>query len=333
MNGQAKSEKNTMTQQLEGNSGSVAVLIPCYNEELTVSKVVADFRSAIPEADIYVFDNNSQDRTAELAKAAGATVIREKRKGKGHVVQAMFRKIDADYYVMVDGDDTYPAEHVVRLLDVVRMDRADMAVANRLMEYETKAFRPLHVFGNNLVRWLVNTLFGANLRDIMSGYRAMKREMVTGITVLSPGFEVETEMTLQCLNNGFMIEEVDVPYGERPAGSVSKLSTFRDGYKVLKSIMIIFRDYQPFLFFSILAASFFLAGITAGSVVVAEFIATRFITHVPLAILSTGLVLLSVLMFGIGLILDSQRNRFKEIYWYMKNRMPVARDFSEKQTR
>jgi glycosyltransferase involved in cell wall biosynthesis len=304
----------------------VAVLVPCYNEELTVAKVIGDFRRVLPDADIYVFDNNSQDRTAEIAREAGAIVVREKRKGKGHVVQAMFRKIYAQYYVMVDGDDTYPAAQVHKLLDVVRKDRADMAVANRLMVYEKKSFRPLHVFGNNLVRWLVNTLFGANLRDIMSGYRAMKRDLVDGITVLSPSFEVETEMTLQCLNNGFLIEEVDVPYGERPTGSVSKLSTFRDGYKVLKAIMIIFRDYKPLLFFSILATVLFLAGLIAGSVVVAEFIATRYITRVPLAILATGLMLTSVLMLGIGLILDGMKNRFNEICWYMKNKLARNRE-------
>jgi glycosyltransferase involved in cell wall biosynthesis len=328
MYGRVESETSTI-EGSERNRGRVAVLIPCYNEELTVGKVVGDFRLALPEADIYVFDNNSQDRTAEIAKAAGATVVHEKRKGKGYVVQAMFRKVNAQYYVMVDGDDTYPAEHVGELLDVVRQDRADMAVANRLTVHEKKAFRPLHVFGNNLVRWLVNMLFGANLRDIMSGYRAMKYDVVNGITVLSPGFEVETEMTLQCLNNGFLIEEIDLPYGERPVGSASKLSTFRDGYKVLKSIMLIFRDYRPFLFFSILAASFFLAGIAAGSVVVTEFISTRYITHVPLAILATGFILLSVLMLGIGLILDSMRSRFNEIYWYIKNRMTGQREQPE----
>lgn len=299
----------------------VAVLIPCFNEELTIAKVVGDFRQVLPEADIYVFDNNSQDRTAEIAQAAGAIVVREKRKGKGYVVQAMFRKIDAEYYVMVDGDDTYPAYQVNKLLDIVRQDQADMAVANRLMVYEKQSFRPLHVFGNNLVRWLVNTLFGAKLHDIMSGYRAMKRDVVDGITVLSPGFEVETEITLQCLNSGFIIEEVDLPYGERPAGSFSKLNTFQDGYKVLKAIIVIFRDYKPLLFFSILAAVFFLVGLSTGLVVVIEFIATRYITHVPLAILTTGLMLASFLMLGIGLILDSMKSRFNEISWYMKNKL------------
>lgn len=300
----------------------IAVLVPCYNEELTVGKVVSDFREALPEAVIYVFDNNSKDKTAQIAKEKGAVVIREKKRGKGNVVRAMFQKVDADFYVMVDGDDTYPAPDVKKLLEPVVNDQADMSVGSRLMVYDKKAFRPLHVFGNHLVKTLVNKLFGASLRDIMSGYRVMSREMVRGITIQSLGFEVETELTLQCLNNGFVIEEIDIPYRERPAGSFSKLNTFRDGYRVLMSIFTIFRDYKPLLFFTLIAGILFLAGAASGAVVVAEFIKTRFITHVPLAILAVGCILSGLLMFGIGMILNGIKIRFNEMHAYMRSRLP-----------
>lgn len=300
----------------------IAVLVPCYNAELTVGKVVSDFREALPEAVIYVFDNNSKDKTAQIAKEKGAVVIREKKRGKGNVVRAMFQKVDADFYVMVDGDDTYPAPDVKKLLEPVVNDQADMSVGSRLMVYDKKAFRPLHVFGNHLVKTLVNKLFGASLRDIMSGYRVMSREMVRGITIQSLGFEVETELTLQCLNNGFVIEEIDIPYRERPAGSFSKLNTFRDGYRVLMSIFTIFRDYKPLLFFTLIAGILFLAGAASGAVVVAEFIKTRFITHVPLAILAVGCILSGLLMFGIGMILNGIKIRFNEMHAYMRSRLP-----------
>lgn len=292
---------------------SIAVIIPCFNEESTIGKVVTDFRKAIPLAEIYVFDNNSTDKTARIARESGAIVIREKKKGKGHVVQAMFQKIDADYYVMVDGDDTYPAEKVNDLLEVVIKDQADMAVGNRLHFFEKKAFRPFHVVGNALVRLLVNTFFHASLRDIMSGYRAMNRDVVRGIIIRSNGFEVETEMTLQCLNKGFILEEIDVYYRERPQGSHSKLKTLSDGLLVIKAIFILLRDYKPLLFFGLLAVVFLIGGIISGVVVVKEFFETRYITHVPLAIMSIGLNLSGFIALGVGLILDSIKNRFDEI--------------------
>ncbi|MEK7747731.1 MAG: glycosyltransferase [Nitrospirota bacterium] len=299
---------------------TIAILIPCFNEEITVGKVVKDFRNAIPLAKIYVFDNNSTDKTAEVAKASGAVVIREKKKGKGHVVQSMFEIVEADYYVMVDGDDTYPAEHVTDLLKPVIEDQADMVVGNRLLVYEEHAFRPLHVMGNGLVRWLVNTLFGVSLKDIMSGYRVMSKKVIDGITIMAKGFEVETELTLQCLNKGLVIQEVGIPYRERPEGSFSKLSTIKDGYKVIMEILMILRDYKPLLFFGVSSAFLFISGAASGLVVVLEFIETRFITHVPLAILSVGLVLSSVLLIGIGLVLDSIKNRFNEIYSSIQRR-------------
>jgi glycosyltransferase involved in cell wall biosynthesis len=305
---------------MQNQKDSIAVFIPCYNEEATIGKVVRDFQRTIPSAKVYVFDNDSTDKTARAAEEAGAIVIREKRRGKGHVVQSMLQKIDADYYIMVDGDDTYPAEYAKNLLEEVTEDRADMAVGNRLVAHGEKAFRPFHVFGNNLVRGLVNKLFGTSLKDIMSGFRVLSKQVGQGITIQSEGFEVETEMTLQCLNKGFVIREVEIPYRARPEGSHSKLRTFTDGYRVVKAILIILRDYRPLLFFGSLAIFFLLIGIATGSVVLIEFINTRYIRHVPLAILAVGCVLSSFLMLGIGLILDSIKNRLNEIYSYIQRR-------------
>ncbi|HUJ79956.1 MAG TPA: glycosyltransferase [Nitrospiria bacterium] len=305
---------------MQKQQDAIAVVIPCYNEAVTIGKVVRDFKRVLPLAAIYVFDNDSSDQTAEAAQEAGAIVIREKRRGKGHVVQSILKKVDAEYFVMVDGDDTYPAEYAAQLLDEVVKDRADMAVGNRLVVHEGAAFRPFHVLGNNLVRGLVNKLFGTSLRDIMSGYRVFSREVGQGITILTGGFEVETEMTLQCLNKGFVIREADIPYRARHAGSHSKLRTFSDGYRVIKAIFIIFRDYRPLLFFGLLAGFLLLIGIASGSVVVIEFIHTRFITHVPLAILAVGCVVSGFLMFGVGLILDSIKNRLNELYSYVQRR-------------
>lgn len=221
----------------------IVILIPCLNEEITIGKVIQDFQVAIPEAEIIVFDNNSTDRTAKIALECGAKVIEEKRPGKGYVVSSMFRKVEADYYVLVDGDDTYSAEHVRQLLEPVMENRADMAVGARLAEYTDKSFRPLHVFGNNLVRKLVNWIFDNKLTDIMSGYRAYSRELVQSIPILSSGFEVETEMTIRILDYGFRIEEVHLPYKERPEGSESKLRTFHDGFRVLAEIARIAKAY------------------------------------------------------------------------------------------
>jgi glycosyltransferase involved in cell wall biosynthesis len=297
----------------------VAVLIPCYNEELTIGKVIDDFRKLFPEADIYVFDNNSTDRTHEIAVEKGVTVIKEKRQGKGYVIQAMFRKIDAEYYIMVDGDDTYPSEKAPVLLDTLIEHQVDMVVGSRLQVYEDRAFRPFHVFGNKLVRFLVNKLFRTNLKDIMSGFRVMNRDLVKNIVLKAKGFEVETELTLQCLNKGYSIKEVDIPYKERPSGSVSKLNTFSDGYRILKEIFIICKDYRPLLFFGLTGIVTFFVGIISGGVVVQEFIQTRYITHVPLAIFSVGSVLFSIIMFAIGLTLDVIHGRFNEIYSLLTN--------------
>lgn len=231
-----------------------AVLIPCYNESLTIGKVVKDFQRVLPDADIYVYDNNSTDGSAEIAEEAGAIVRHEYKQGKGNVLRSMFRDIEADCYVMVDADDTYPAEDAPGMVQLVLEGRADMVIGDRLnTTYFEENKRPFHDFGNKLVRWLVNNLFDGNLQDIMTGYRAMNRRFVKEYPLLSKGFEVETEMSLFALDGNYLVREVPVEYRDRPAGSESKLNTFSDGFRVLRMIVMLFRDYKPLLFFNVLA--------------------------------------------------------------------------------
>ena len=298
----------------------IAVIIPCYNEELTVGKVITDIRNTLPEADIFIFDNNSTDRTSEIARSSGAKVVKEKRQGKGFVVQSMFRKIDADIYVMVDGDDTYDISRITDMIEMVSTDNADMVVGNRLKTYTTHAFRPLHTFGNKLVRLLINKLFKSNLRDIMSGFRIMNRTFSKNINIMSSGFEVETEMSIKALKYGYVIKEMDINYRERPVGSISKLNTIKDGLLVLKTIFIIFKDYKPLLFFSVSSVILLLISLLSGFVVIKEFLETRYITHVPLAIFASGTMILSIILFVTGVILDSANRRFDEIYNFIKNK-------------
>ena len=288
------------------NKFKIVVLIPCFNEETTIKKVICDFQKSIPEADIIVFDNNCSDQTASIAKKAGAKIIEESRQGKGHVVSSMFEKVEADYYVLVDGDDTYSAEHVRKLLKPVIENRADMTVATRLTEYTEKSFRPLHVFGNNLVKFLVNWIFVNNLTDIMSGYRAYNKKLVETVPIFSTGFEVETEMTIRVLDYGFRIEEVTIPYRERPVGSVSKLRTFHDGIRVLKEIARIAKAYKPFTFFGLIGLVFLFAGGISGVLVLLDYLEDDYVNKVPTAILSTGFMLLGFGSFGIGILHPSK---------------------------
>ncbi len=294
------------------NKAKIVILIPCINEEITIGKVINDFQDTIPEAKIIIFDNNSTDRTSAIARECGAEVIRESRPGKGHVVASMFRKVDADYYVIVDGDDTYSAEHVWKLLEPVMKEQADMAVAVRLAEYTARSFQPLHVFGNNLVRRLVNWIFNSNLSDIMSGYRAFSRELVQSIPILSSGFEVETEITIRILDYGFRIKEVPLPYRERPEGSVSKLRTFHDGFRVLAEIAIITKAYKPFTFFGGIGLAFILAGGISGIWVILDYLEDEYVNKVPTAILATGFMLLGFGSMGIGILLNTINYRFRE---------------------
>ena len=291
------------------------VLIPCYNEEKTIRKVVEDFHLQIPDVQIFVYDNNSKDNTAHLAQEAGAIVRREPRQGKGFVVQRMFREIDADIYVMVDGDDTYPAEDVKKLIGEVE-NGADMAVGDRLSNgtYANENKRSFHGFGNNLVRRLVNFLFKSNLKDIMSGYRVFSRDFVKNYPVLVGGFQLETDMTIFALDRNFVIREVPIVYRDRPVGSVSKLNTFTDGTKVLLVIFNLFRSYRPFFFFSFLAFLLILLGVAVGFPVLEEFLKTKFISKVPSAILASSFILLGSFSFFCGLILDALRHNNQESF-------------------
>jgi len=294
----------------------IAVLIPCHNEEATIAKVVDDFREQLPAADIYVFDNCCTDRTAEIAAEHGASVLTEPRKGKGFVIESMLDTIDADYYVMADGDDTYPPEKVKDLLEPVISGQADMSVGARLAQYDDTSFRPLHVAGNALVRWLVNKIFGANLTDIMSGYRAFNRRVVQRIPVVSAGFEVETEMTIQMLYYRLKIAEVQIPYRGRPEGSHSKLNTFRDGFRVLWKTFSLFRAFKPLTFFGGAGLILIALGILSGIPPVYGYIASGYeqVERFPLAILATGLILLGFSSGFLGILLHAINWRFKELH-------------------
>jgi glycosyltransferase involved in cell wall biosynthesis len=301
----------------------IAVLIPCYNEEKTIGKVISDFRRELPEADIYVYDNNSSDRTSLIAAEHGAIVRKEFRQGKGNVVRSMFREIDADIYVMVDGDDTYPAEFVHQLIEPIKRGEANMVIGDRLSNgtYFQENKRPFHNFGNNLVKNLINLLYKSDIKDIMTGYRAFDKLFVKSMPVMSPGFEIETEMSIHALDKKFLIKEVPIDYRDRPEGSESKLNTFSDGWKVLKTIFILFKDYKPFLFFSLWALLFFILGLAVGIPVVVEFIQTKFITRVPSAILAVGLMIFALLSFTCGLILDTVAAAHRKQYELELNRM------------
>lgn len=292
----------------------IAVLIPCHNEELTVAKVVVDFHRELPQAAIYVFDNASTDDTAALARAAGAIVIPEPRKGKGYVVESMMSAVEADYFVMVDGDDTYPAAKVHELLAPVMAGRADMAVGARLTDFTEHSFRALHITGNNLVRGLVNLIFNSSLTDILSGYRAYNRRVTRRVPIVSSGFEVETELTIKVLHHGLTIREVQVPYGSRPEGSSSKLHTFRDGARVLWKIFSLFRAFKPLTFFGSGGLVLLLLGILAGFPPILDYARMRFVEHVPLAILASGLVLMAFSFMLTGILLHSINWRMRELH-------------------
>lgn len=294
----------------------IAVLIPCYNEAATVGKVVDDFRSALPNAKMFVFDNCSTDDTAEIARRHGATVIREPRKGKGYVIEQMFGRVDADYFIMVDGDDTYPADRAAQLLEPVLADRCDMAVGARLANATDDSFRPLHVAGNQLVRRLVNHVFGAQLTDIMSGYRAFNRRVVEQLPIVSSGFEVETAMTVHLLYYGFSILEVPVHYQDRPEGSFSKLRTFHDGFRVLGTIFSLFRTVKPLTFFGLLGIFLALLSVLAGIPPVVDYFTEpeHYVHHVPLAILAAALMLLAFGNVFLGILLHSINWRLKELH-------------------
>lgn len=291
-----------MLEEIEGLS--IAVLLPCYNEEVTIGKVVRDFKAALPDATVYVYDNNSTDRTAEIAAAEGAIVRREPRQGKGNVIRAMFEDIDADVYVMADGDDTYPADAAPAMVSKV-LDGYDMVIGDRLSStYFQENKRPFHNFGNRLVRGSINGLFGAHVTDIMTGYRAFSFTFVKTYPVLSRGFEVETEMTIHSLNNNLRLYEMPIQYRDRPAGSVSKLDTVGDGIKVMSTIFRMIREYKPLPFFGGLGLIIGIVGIVLCGTVTFEFAKTGVVTHFPTLIGAVMLVIAGLLLIIAGIILD-----------------------------
>ncbi len=291
----------------------IAVLIPCYQEEKTIGKVVRDFRQALPKAEVFVFDNNCTDRTAEIAQAAGATVCREKRQGKGYVVASMFERIDADIYIMVDGDDTYDAKAVDFLLEPIFKGDADITVASRLETFANKSFRNFHILGNKLVCGIINWMFKSDIHDIFSGYRAFTREAAKLIPITAVGFDVETELTLQALYRGLVIKEVEAAYGTRPEGSFSKLKTGSDGWLVLFKLFMMIKSYKPLTFFGGLSVVFMVTGLLVGTKPVVEYVIEHYVHAVPSAILASSLVILSFASLGLGLILNSVNLRLLEV--------------------
>lgn len=290
-----------------------AVLIPCYNEAKTIGRVVADFKEKMPHADIYVYDNNSTDNTAELAEQAGAIVRYEHKQGKGNVVRTMFREVDADCYVMVDGDDTYPADFGPRLEQLVLSGKADMAVGDRLSStYFTENKRPFHNFGNVLVRRMINFLFRAKLNDIMTGARAFSKDFVKSFPVISKGFEIETEMTIFALDNNFAIKEVPIAYQDRPQGSESKLNTYSDGLKVLKTIVNLFKDTKPLAFFSILSLILLLISFGFFLPILIQFVQTGIVDKFPTLIVISALTVIALLNFFCGVILSVLKKQHRQ---------------------
>lgn len=291
-----------MLEEIEGLS--IAVLLPCYNEEVTIGKVVRDFKAALPDATVYVYDNNSTDRTAEIAAAEGAIVRREPRQGKGNVIRAMFEDIDADVYVMADGDDTYPADAAPAMVSKV-LEGYDMVIGDRLSStYFQENKRPFHNFGNRLVRGSINHLFRAHVTDIMTGYRAFNFTFVKTYPVLSRGFEVETEMTIHSLNNNLRLYEMPIQYRDCPEGSVSKLDTVGDGIKVMSTIFRMIREYKPLPFFGGLGLIIGIVGIVLCGTVTFEFAKTGVVTHFPTLIGAVMLVITGLLLIIAGIILD-----------------------------
>ena len=293
----------------------IAVLIPCYNESKTIEKVVKDYKEVLPEAYIYVYDNNSSDGTDKIAKKAGAIVKYEYRQGKGNVIRSMFRDINADCYLMIDGDDTYPKENAREMCNLVLEGKADMVIGDRLSStYFTENKRPFHNFGNKIVRFLINKIFKNNVKDIMTGYRAFSYEFVKGFPVLSKGFEIETEMTIHAVDKNYKLVEVPVTYRDRPEGSVSKLNTYSDGIKVLKTIGTLFKEYRPSLFFNIIASLFLIVAIILGIPPFYEYFKTGLVMKFPSLIVSGIFLVISILLCITGIILQVIVKKHRQLY-------------------
>lgn len=300
----------------------IAVLIPCYNEAKTIEKVVKDYKEVLPDATIYVYDNNSTDDTDKIAKKAGATVIYEYRQGKGNVIRSMFRDIDADCYLMIDGDDTYDASNAKEMCDYILDGKADMVIGDRLSgAYFKENKRPFHNLGNKMVRFLINKIFDNNIRDIMTGYRAFSKEFVKGFPVLSKGFEIETEMTIHAVDKNYKLVEIPIIYRDRPAGSVSKLNTYSDGFKVIKTIATLFKEYKPNMFFSLLALMMFIISVIIGLPAYIGYFKTGMVERFPSLIVSCMGFNLSLLFEITGIILQVIVKKDKQQYELLMNIM------------
>ena len=304
----------------------IAVLIPCYNESKTIAKVVKDYKEALPEADIYVYDNNSTDNTDEIAKKAGAIVRYESKQGKGNVIRTMFREIDADCYLMIDGDDTYPSENARQMCNYVLENGVDMVIGDRLSStYFEENKRPFHNLGNRMVRGLINKIFKSNIRDIMTGYRAFSYNFVKTFPILSKGFEIETEMSLYALDKKYIIKEIPIIYRDRPEGSVSKLNTYKDGARVIKTIAILFEEYKPALFFNTIAACIFIISLILAIPVFIEYFKTGLVPRFPTLIVAGIMLVISLLLSVSGIILQVIVKKHKQLFEIMLNQAAILR--------
>lgn len=301
----------------------IAVLIPCYNEEKTIKKVINDFKRELPMAKIYVYDNNSTDKTSEIAKKSGAIVRHEYRQGKGNVIRSMFKDIDADCYLMVDGDDTYSSSKAREMCEYILENKADMVIGDRLSStYFKENKRRFHNFGNVLVRRLINLLFKSNISDMMTGYRAFSYSFVKTFPILSRGFEIETEMTIHALDKNMLLKEIPIEYRDRPAGSISKLNTFKDGFRVLKTISRLFKEYKPSIFFGIISFLFLVISISFGTPVFIEYFKTGLVPRFPTLIFSGFMLMISILMLVCGILLEVvvKKHRAMFEYFYINTR-------------
>ena len=315
---------------MRGKMDKIAVLIPCYNEEKTIAKVVVDAKAALPEAVIYVYNNNSSDATAELAAQAGAVVRNEYMQGKGNVIRRMFREVEADCYVMVDGDDTYPMEYAAKMVDKVLHHNADMVVGDRLSStYFTENKRPFHNMGNSLVRGSINRLFGCDIKDIMTGYRAFSYGFVKTFPVLSKGFEIETEMTIHAVSNNMQIENVIVDYRDRPEGSESKLNTYSDGIKVLGTIGRLYKDYKPLGFFTLLAVLLAAISVIFFIPVLVDFIRTGMVEKFPTLFVCGFVMLAAIQSFFSGLILSNMALKNRRDFEFRLNMIQGRKGYGD----
>lgn len=298
----------------------VAVLIPCYNEELTIGKVINDFRHTLPEAEIYVYDNNSTDATASIARSAGAIVRYEHNQGKGNVMRRMFREIEADCYIIVDGDDTYPADNAKQMVDYILDESYDMIIGDRLSStYFRENKRAFHNFGNVLVKKIINSLFKSEIHDVMTGYRAFSKVFIKGFPILARGFEIETEMTIHAVDKNFAIKEIPIEYRDRPHGSVSKLRTYTDGAKVLGTIFNLFMDYRPLAFFGVTSLIFLLSAIILFIPVFIDYLETGIVERFPTLIVSVTFAICFLLSISVGIILKVIGKKHKQLYMILIN--------------